>query len=315
MFTAGIFGNTVRARVPACGHEPPGQGIPARASKQMVVWAGNLWRSCHVRRPLARQRGPGHRSCRSQAAADRGHRRHPDGNRPDYRHGDRVRRGYRSSAPGHPPAHPHGSPRPPGWPGGQGLRNGLGPRGLLRFGHRQGGRRPVARRRGLVPGHDPSGPPGPAAVRGARGDVPGVIPAGESGVARHLGQGRPHGASRADDPPGHRLLVRFVPGPRPVGAVGVDRADRHRPLREGLAPGRSPGSRGGGAPDLGGRAPWRAARVVAPQVRRRGGGPAGKANCPAGQAVPGGPVRPDRVSVTGPRLGVTADICPSSAPD
>ncbi len=70
-----------------------------------------------------------------------------------------------------------------------------------------------------------------------------LVPAGQGRVARDLGQGRPHGAGRADDPPRHRLHFGRVPGPRTVGDAGPDVGHRGGALRQGVAAGRGPGDR------------------------------------------------------------------------
>ena len=131
---------------------------------------------------------------------------------------------HRPPPPGHRPAHPDRPPRPARRTGGQGLRHLVGPRGVLRLGDRPGVRRPDPRRRRLVPGVDPPRPPGAAALRRPRRHLPGLLPAGQGRVARHLGQGRADGAGRADDPARHRLPLAVVPGAGALGDAGPDLA-------------------------------------------------------------------------------------------
>ncbi len=79
-----------------------------------------------------------------------------------------------------------------------------------------------------------------------------LLPAGQGRVARDLGQGRPDGAGRTDDPARHRLPVDLVPRSRAVGDAGPDVDHRGGTLRQGVEAGRgATGDRsaaGSGAP-------------------------------------------------------------------
>ena len=165
--------------------------------------------------------------------------------------------------------------------------------------------------RGLVPDVDPSRSSRVASVWGARRHVVGVLPAGQGRIAGNLGQGRNHGAGRADDPARHRIPVRLVLGSCPVGDAGPHRAHRRRSLCQGLATGRSAGTGRHDAPAAPGGLDDAAAPVVARSARPHGGGPADRVSWPAGLDVPGAPARPARVSATGLRPAVTADSFPA----
>ena len=119
-----------------------------------------------------------------------------------------VAGGHRSPPPRHHLPDPHGPARPPRRPGRQGRGDRLGPWRLLRLGHRPGGgRRPDVRLR-LVSPRPWGGPPRASAHGHPGGDRLGLLRAGEGRVARSRGQGRPHGAGRADVPARRGLLER-----------------------------------------------------------------------------------------------------------
>ena len=130
----------------------------------------------------------------------------------------------------------------------------LGPGGVLRLGGRPHLRRLSLRGRGLVPRGPPSRHDGAAALRHLGGDLAHLLPAGQGGTARALGQRWPHGAGRAVHlarPLLHRR--RRVAGrlrPRPVGVPRLVVCHRHRAVRQRLEGSRRPtagGARSGRA--------------------------------------------------------------------
>ena len=192
----------------------------------------------HVRRPLAAGGGPQHGTGRRVARAGGDHRRPADRVGPRLLGGHRGGGGQRPPAAGHPPAGPDRLPRPARRTGGQGRGHGVGAGRLLRLGGRPGGRRRAHGRRGLVPGVGARGGAGPPPAGRARGDLDRLLRAGQGrGPGAVGGQGRPHGAGRADDP-ARRGLPRLLA----AGAGAVD------PARTGHGHGRGavrPGVAGG----------------------------------------------------------------------
>ena len=84
----------------------------------------------------------------------------------------------------------------------------------------------------------------PLAVLGA--SVARLLRTGQGRGARHLGgQGRPDGASRADDPSRCRLPGVVAAGPGSLGPARPDRPHRRRPVRPGLEGRGGPGAGGG----------------------------------------------------------------------
>ena len=197
---------------------------------------GTFQRSRHVRRAMARHGGPGDRARRAQTAAGRDLRRRADRHGVDLGGCDGGVGGDRPLPAGAGVPDPDRPPRPARRSCGQGLRHVVGAGCILRLGDRPRGRRAHPRWHRVVSRVHPPRPPRPAAVRHPGGHLARLVPAGDGRVARDLGQGRAHGAGRADDPARQRLPVGLVPRARPLGDAGADVGDRRRPVRQGLAP-------------------------------------------------------------------------------
>ena len=187
----------------------------------------------------------------------------------------RDRRG--AVPPRHRPPHPDGRPRPLRRGGRQGVGHRVGPRRLLRLGHRPRRRRPAPRRRGVVPGRRTAAGTSsllPLAILAGR--LPRLVPARQGRVARHRGEGRAHGARRADDPARRRACSRPRSSSRSCGCCS---ASRPSPPSGGSSASGSPpagptrrGRRGAARSCAGPPAPARGSRT-APSPPSRGGAP------------------------------------------